>query len=56
MGKILKTLHSGAINPILPFCLEKKDFGRIRRQNSRENRQCTLIIGVLLLDYTITKG
>ena len=24
MGKILKTLHSGAIDQILPICLEKK--------------------------------
>ena len=32
MGKILKTHHSGAIDPILPIWLEKKnDFGRIRR-------------------------
>ena len=30
MGKILKTLHSGAIDQILAICLEKKnDFGRI---------------------------
>ena len=24
MGKILKTLHSGVIDQILPICLEKK--------------------------------
>ena len=31
MGKILKTLHSGVIDLILPIWLEKKkdDFGRI---------------------------
>lgn len=35
MGKILKTLHSGAIDQILPIWLEKKnDFGKIERQNS----------------------
>ena len=32
MGKILKTLHSGAIDQILPIWLEKKnDFGKIKR-------------------------
>jgi len=38
MGKILKTLHSGAIDQILPIWLEKKnDFGKIKRCNLRSS-------------------
>ena len=40
MGKILKTLHSGAIDQILPIWLEKKnDFGRI---GGKFKRYCAL--------------
>jgi hypothetical protein len=38
MGKIRKTLHSGAIDQILPIWLEKKnDFGKIKRCNLRNS-------------------
>ena len=43
MGKILKTLHSGTIDPILPIWLEKKnDFGRIGGKIQEVKRYCTL--------------